>query len=610
MSKYKKLKKRKLALGGNLLNKLHPETGANIKGGGNIMALGQIQDQALDYISNMGYNNIAGNQGIGESNIINKNQQGPLSKIPAIGNQLALGLDTMNAITGKTGRNIKKFRANEQTQNGWDSPSYDVSYALGGSLNDINGPSHEEGGVNQAVNIETEGGETQKDDYIFSDRLEYPGKKTTFAKLSKRIRDKYTGKRPNDKISIEAEERELATLADVQEIVRGEVMESAVQMAYGGSIKKKMALGGYEDEIDYTINPSTGIPFSAPESLQQGFSPNINVTDNIVNLPNYVAPSPNNNTQYPPLNFNQSDADKYNINSIDNNINIVDNPINPTTSKNINDGFGGADALDYTAIGAQLLGPASELYYGLKGGDPVNYKRAKPTMVDLYRAKTLANQEANRSLSAGQESINQSGDTAQRSLSNSRALAIKGAQIKGEQTANIMQNEELQNVGIKNTFEQANTNIANQEQIDRLQETDAARTAVTNGLSDLGANVAGGISTYKKYQNQKFITKYLGTSNWSWTKDGLVYNKDTGETTNPDELGITSKKKNNFSEQPIIQSEFTKQPQSPYTGPMSNYLNNNQIPDFNQPTLPGLTNRWVGEEDNNRFSQSVPEPSN
>lgn len=92
-------------------------------------------------------------------------------------------------------------------------------YQTGGQLTEFNGLTHEQGGLPLGEIAEVEDGETKYSDFIFSDSINYNNKKT-FADQSKKINKKYS-LRPNDKFSIESKERELAKLAEQQEMLKG-----------------------------------------------------------------------------------------------------------------------------------------------------------------------------------------------------------------------------------------------------------------------------------------------------------------------------------------------------------------------------------------------------
>lgn len=156
-----------------------------------------------------------------------------------------------------------------------------IYYADGGMLNHYTGERHENGGIPIGPNAEVEGGETsmkmgmggeQDSTYIFSDRLQVPGKKHTFAEASKRIDNKYN-RRTNDKLSNESKRLELNKLMESQEQERAGLVNSAYQTiaAYGGPIRK-YARGGvdpvgrnsYYSGTDPVMNEL--MRFSAPTS--------------------------------------------------------------------------------------------------------------------------------------------------------------------------------------------------------------------------------------------------------------------------------------------------------------------------------------------------------
>lgn len=147
-------------------------------------------------------------------------------------------------------------------------------YAMGGDLTQYEGYKHEMGGIPLGNINEVEAGETRGPnnspdlkDYIYSDKLRVPGKKHTFAKMSKMIESKHS-KRDNDKLSAEQKERELKGLMESQEQVRMSMMERAYKKAYGGCMNK-MATGG---EIPVNgFDPNTLI-----HTLKQGEKPYTN----------------------------------------------------------------------------------------------------------------------------------------------------------------------------------------------------------------------------------------------------------------------------------------------------------------------------------------------
>ena len=258
--------------GGNLMKKFKKK----YAGGGLILSAAQAGGKVNDFAFDFANDQFQNQTGLSndEMDIVNRYSNKTKGLPFGIGTAVGAIGDTMNMVTGRTNQRLNDFRiqkaeddfTNLQQANkmsGYLDQSK-VTFAMGGDLQEFEGPVHEEGGIQLTPEAEVEGGETKKGNYIFSDRLKVPGKKRTFAQLSKDIKKKYTGKRPNDPIDMKAEERELATLQDMQETVRGEIMSDAYMMAYGGFLKKKkMAIGGNmpgpggdPNSLDYIINTS------------------------------------------------------------------------------------------------------------------------------------------------------------------------------------------------------------------------------------------------------------------------------------------------------------------------------------------------------------------
>ena len=147
--------------------------------------------------------------------------------------------------------------------------------AYGGNLTEYSGPTHENGGVTLNANTEVEGGETRglentpTEDYIFSDRLKTIDGKTTFAKRSKNINNKYS-LRPWDHISNDAKERELTKLMEEHELVRqaDEANTALNEYKKGGPIHikpenrgkfnaTKARTGKTTEELTHSSNPIT-----------------------------------------------------------------------------------------------------------------------------------------------------------------------------------------------------------------------------------------------------------------------------------------------------------------------------------------------------------------
>ena len=120
-------------------------------------------------------------------------------------------------------------------------PGNPIDQLVGESVDSIEGPSHEEGGIQITRNAEVEGNEAKVGNEILSDRLTNPLTGRTFAEDAKRIEKKYI--RDNDSYSNKAKAAEIAKLIELNKVER-EKQEALDQEiagdyhAYGGSIKK------------------------------------------------------------------------------------------------------------------------------------------------------------------------------------------------------------------------------------------------------------------------------------------------------------------------------------------------------------------------------------
>jgi hypothetical protein len=224
----------------------------------------------------------------------------------------------------------------------------------------------------------------------------------------------------------------------------------------------------------------------------------------------------------------------------------------------------GLTGLDYASMGMQALGPLSQLYYGLKGPDDVNYERMSIDKIDPYRAITLANEESRRAQDTAGYNLRQNAPTSGSYMSNMRGLGLQAGKQRGAQTAATQYQADVANTQMQNQANAQNAQISMQEQIDRLQEQDAARTNVTEGLSGLGSSTANMIRDYRTNEVNQTIANNIGTSDFKYdptnktvtfrTKDGNVVtvpaesvttpNVGTGKTQTP----TTSQFQTNFDE--------------------------------------------------------------
>jgi hypothetical protein len=212
-------------------------------------------------------------------------------------------------------------------------------------------------------------------------------------------------------------------------------------------------------------------------------------------------------------------------------------------------------------MGIQALGPLSQLYYGLKGPDDVNYERIKADKIDPYRAITLANEESRRAQDTAGYNLRQNAPTSGSYMANMRGLGLQAGKQRGAQTAATQYQADVANTQMQNQANAQNAQISMQEQIDRLQERDAARTNVTEGLSGMGASTANMIRDYRTNQVNQTIANNIGTSDWKYdpvNKTVTFRNKDGKIVTIPEESVTQSGGYKNYSSDKTITSNFDK----------------------------------------------------
>jgi hypothetical protein len=248
-----------------------------------------------------------------------------------------------------------------------------------------------------------------------------------------------------------------------------------------------------------------------------GYTPNpIQVSNEAIGL---------NQPNSPKLTFTQSDATKYGLNP--NDVNIIEDP----KVKSPNQPNQGLTALDYASGLLQASGDLSKIYYGAKGPDPVNYERITANKIDPTVAIILAAEEGRRAQDSAAYLMRQNAPTSGSYLSNMRALGLGAGKNRGLQSASLRQAADVENTRMQNQVNAQNAQISMQEQIDRLQEKDAARTNITEGLSGLGSSTANMIRDYRTNQVNQTIARNIGTNDWRFdtVTNEIVFKRDGKE---------------------------------------------------------------------------------
>ena len=119
-------------------------------------------------------------------------------------------------------------------------------------LNELTGPTHEQGGMAISPEVEVEGGETilEPASYVYSDSILVPGTKKTFAQASKAVKNKYK-MREDDKLSQEAMNSELEALMNQQEEVKESMMIADTEKFQNKMMAK---YGGLMPDMGYPVD--------------------------------------------------------------------------------------------------------------------------------------------------------------------------------------------------------------------------------------------------------------------------------------------------------------------------------------------------------------------
>lgn len=267
--------------------------------------------------------------------------------------------------------------------------------------------------------------------------------------------------------------------------------------------------------------------------------------------------------------------------------------ISSTQTKQSNQPNQGLTGLDYASGLANLAAPLSQLYYGAKGPDPVNYERVTGQKIDPTVAIALAAEEGRRAQDSAAYLMRQNAPTSGSYMNNLRNLSLQSGKQRGALAGGLRYQADLSNTQMQNELNKVNAGISMQEQIDRLQEKDAARTNITEGLSGIGSSTANMIRDYRINQINQTIANNIGTNNFKFdpVNETLTYrNPQTGKMvtvpaqtvvgTNPVNIATGQMQQPKASDQSSTTTPKSNAPVVPYSEPMANYLSKNKLPEW------------------------------
>jgi hypothetical protein len=222
----------------------------------------------------------------------------------------------------------------------------------------------------------------------------------------------------------------------------------------------------------------------------------------------------------------------FNPKAVDNKKDKKDNKNNTTsttTAQSKTPKGSNMSATDLAFMAAQLAGPASQFFQ--KKPEAFQYKKGEAKTLDPSTAIMLADQGLKESEAGAGYAIRQASPTAGSYLANIRANALDFGKKRGQSSAGIRGQYDLQNAGILNQFEQYNTELTNKA-TDAMQQDQANyQEQRTNALYNAGANLAGMRKDYNAGEIDKLIANNIGTSNYKYdqTKQTITYKKPDGK---------------------------------------------------------------------------------
>jgi hypothetical protein len=176
---------------------------------------------------------------------------------------------------------------------------------------------------------------------------------------------------------------------------------------------------------------------------------------------------------------------------------------------------------------SSLVGPAYTIAQGLKGPDPVNFDRmnTKYQYADPRGAMAAASRGVTSAYNAAKNATRNTATSAGEYLANMGSLASKEGIDRAATIAGIKGQYDMSNTqGLNQSNlmkDQFNAQVQMNESIARQQEKDAARSAVSSGLSNIGQNTMGYTAERDRAKNDRLMAGLLNESY------EVVYNKDT-----------------------------------------------------------------------------------
>ncbi len=374
-----------------------------------------------------------------------------------------------------------------------------------GGLISFKGNTHENGGIALPDGqSEVEDGETKMGNFIFSNNLLY-NKRQTFADKSKRIDKKYF--RDNDKIDAMGKKLELEKLSNQQENMKQLMMMTDLSTKYinGGRLKKIYRDGTNKYNLSRSEDYATSMMFNNKPNTT------FNQNDNLDVLPGSDLNI--NKKVFEPTMAAIGDTKSRTIPNLKENNNFKNYSSTPNSKKINFDNLA-----SYGNLAGQLVGDSYNVLQGLKGGDPVNFDRmnSKYQFTDPRGLMTAANRGITSAYNSAKNAARTTTTSAGEYLANMGNLSSKEGMDRATAMVNIKGQYDAGNIqGLNQTNlikDQYNAQIQMKESDARQQEQDAARSAVSKGLSDIGSKI-GSFNNQKSARNNQNNLINLMSSN-------------------------------------------------------------------------------------------------
>jgi hypothetical protein len=174
---------------------------------------------------------------------------------------------------------------------------------------------------------------------------------------------------------------------------------------------------------------------------------------------------------------------------------------------------------------SSLAGPAYTMAQGLKGPDPVNFDRmnTKYQFADPRGAMAAASRGVTSAYNAAKNATRTTTSSAGEYLANMGSLASKEGIDRAATIAGIKGQYDMANTqGLNQSNlmkDQFNAQVQMNESIARQQEQDAARSAVSSGLSNIGQNTMGYMRDKEDNKTQRRIIDLINSGELEYVED-------------------------------------------------------------------------------------------